>query len=217
MVRSRQGTIRIAIADDHTIFRDGLRRVLAAEPDFEVVGEACNGLEVHDLLRNSKPDILLLDLKMPVLDGLGVLRQLSGHKLKTRIIVLTASEDSQDHAASLQLGAAAVALKRDTTDSLIATIRSVHNGEAKAVAPPQAPAETPQLQPDPDLPLTPREREIAELAVQGLTNRQMAAKLSVSEQTVKNHLHNIFEKLGFSDRLELALYVVHKRRRTHTT
>lgn len=211
MARARQKTIRIAMADDHTIFRDGLRRVLEMEPDFEVVGEARNGLEALDLLRSSQPDILLLDLKMPSLDGLGVLRQLAGQTLKTRIIVLTASEDAQEHTESMHLGAWAVALKRDTTDSLIATIRGVHNGEMKAATPAQSTAQG-TLEPDLGLPLTPRERQIAELAVQGLTNRQMAATLAVSEQTIKNHLHNIFEKLGFSDRLELALYVVHRRR-----
>jgi len=158
MLRPGQNTIRIALADDHTIFRDGLRQLLDAEPDFSVVGEARDGVEALEVVRGSKPDILLLDLKMPALDGLGVLRQLAVRRSKTQVIVLTSSDDTQEHAEAIKLGAAAVTLKRDSTDTLLSAIRSVYRGEAPAPAPPTNGAE---LQPDPDLPLTSREREIA--------------------------------------------------------
>ena len=215
MAQPPRKPIRIAVADDHTIFRDGLRQVLATEPDLEVVGEACNGLEVPKLLSTCDPDILLLDLKMPVLDGLAALQRLAGQKLKTRVIVLTASEDRDEHTQATELGAAAVVLKRDSTDSLTETIRRVYKDERRRVVVAKLPNPRPTAVADLELPITAREREIADLAVQRLTNKEMAQKLAISEQTVKNHLRNIFGKLGFSDRLQLALYVVNRQRGTN--
>ncbi len=199
--------IRIALADDHTIFRDGVRRLLALEPDFKVVAEARNGMEALEVLQQHRPDILLLDLRMPDLDGLAILQQIQGQGLKTRIIVLTASEDERDYAYAIQLGASGFVLKQNTTDVLIEAIRKVHQGEFWKSETPKAPGRQGLLQ---ELPLTPREQEIAALVAQGLMNKEIAARLFISDQTVKNHLHNIFEKLGVSDRLELALYFIHK-------
>jgi DNA-binding NarL/FixJ family response regulator len=217
--------IRIVVADDHPIFRDGLCRLLALEPDFEVVAQAQDGRQVLDVLQQYEPDILLLDLKMPGLDGLATLQRLQNSKHKTRVIVLTASEDKNEFVQAMKLGTAGIVLKQSATDLLIKSIRKVNAGEiwldshtTAAVmrqfatgADEPAPAGTPassSRERERSL-LSQREREIVALVAQGFKNKEMAEKMFISEQTVKNHLHNIFDKLGVSDRLELALYAIH--------
>jgi two-component system, NarL family, nitrate/nitrite response regulator NarL len=217
------GKIRIVVADDHPIFRDGLCRLLALEPDFEVVAQAQDGRQVLDVLQQYEPDILLLDLKMPGLDGLTTLQKLQGSKHKTRVIVLTASEDKNEFIQAMKLGTSGIVLKQSATELLIKSIRKVNAGEiwldshttaavmrqfatgAEEVpvgAPPSGRERERSL-------LSQREREIVALVAQGFKNKEMAEKMFISEQTVKNHLHNIFDKLGVSDRLELALYAIH--------
>ncbi len=207
--------IRIAIADDQPIVREALIARLSLEDDFEVVAEARDGHQVPQVLETVDPDILLLDLSMPELDGLATLRLLQGRRLKTRIILLTASEDRSKHIQAVKLGACGVVLKHATTDLLIKSIRKVHEGEiwlerktlAVLVKQLLSPAATSAAARQP-AGLTGREREILELVGQGLRNRQISEQLTISEQTVKNHLHSIFRKLGFGDRLELTLYAL---------
>src|SRR5579871_2431657 len=220
--------IRIVVADDHPIFRDGLCKLLALEEDFEVVAQAQDGRQVLDVLQQHEPDILLLDLKMPGLDGLATLQRLQVAKNKTRVIVLTASDDKNEFVQAMKLGTSGIVLKQTATDLLIKSIRKVHAGEiwldshtTAAVirqfvaaedappAPPQAPSRERERSP-----LSQREREIVALVAQGFKNKEMAEKMFISEQTVKNHLHNIFDKLGVSDRLELALYAIHNNLHT---
>ena len=210
--------IRIAIADDHTIFRDGLRKLLSLETDFEVRAEAKDGSEVLDVLRQSEPDVLLLDLKMPGLDGIAVLQRIQNQKLKTKIIVLTASDDEGEYVQAMKYGTSGIVLKQTATELLIKSIRKVHQGEiwldAKTTAAVMrqfaAPGEMggPRERERPRL--SNREREIVALVAQGFKNKEIAERMFISEQTVKNHLHNIFDKLGVSDRLELALYASHR-------
>ena len=217
--------IRIVVADDHPIFRDGLCRLLALEPDFEVVAQAQDGRQVLDVLQQHEPDILLLDLKMPGLDGLATLQRLQTSKHKTRVIVLTASEDKNEFVQAMKLGTSGIVLKQSATDLLIKSIRKVNAGEiwldshtTAAVmrrfatgGPEEAPVGAPpssSRERERSL-LSQREREIVALVAQGFKNKEMAEKMFISEQTVKNHLHNIFDKLGVSDRLELALYAIH--------
>ena len=212
--------IRIVIADDHPIFRDGLRKLLALEDDFEVVAEARDGKEVLDVLEQLEPDILLLDLKMPGLDGLSALQRLQNSRLKTKVIVLTASEDKNQFVQAMKFGTSGIVLKQTATELLIKSIRKVHGGEiwldshttAAVMRQFSAPSEplTPGMRDRERSPLSQREREIVSLVAQGFKNKEMAEKMFISEQTVKNHLHNIFDKLGVSDRLELALYAIHK-------
>src|SRR5580692_9223652 len=121
--------IRIVVADDHPIFRDGLCRLLALEPDFEVVAQAQDGRQVLDVLQQHEPDILLLDLKMPGLDGLATLQRLQTSKHKTRVIVLTASEDKNEFVQAMKLGTSGIVLKQSATDLLIKSIRKVYAGE----------------------------------------------------------------------------------------
>src|ERR1017187_4433851 len=224
--------IRIVVADDHPIFRDGLCRLLALEDDFEVVAQAQDGRQVLDVLQQFEPDILLLDLKMPGLDGLATLQRLQTTKNRTRVIVLTASDDKNEFVQAMKLGTSGIVLKQTATEMLIKSIRKVHAGEiwldshttaavirtfvaadeAAAAAPPQQLSSAPRDRER--SPLSQREREIVALVAQGFKNKEMAEKMFISEQTVKNHLHNIFDKLGVSDRLELALYAIHNNLHT---
>jgi DNA-binding NarL/FixJ family response regulator len=221
--------IRIVVADDHPIFRDGLCKLLALEEDFEVVAQAQDGKQVLDVLQQLKPDVLLLDLKMPGLDGLATLQRLQAAKNRTRVIVLTASDDKNEFVQAMKLGTSGIVLKQTATELLIKSIRKVHAGEIwldshttaavirQFVANDETPAPlTPQTQSRERerSPLSQREREIVALVAQGFKNKEMAEKMFISEQTVKNHLHNIFDKLGVSDRLELALYAIHNNLHT---
>jgi two-component system, NarL family, nitrate/nitrite response regulator NarL len=223
--------IRIVVADDHPIFRDGLCRLLALEEDFEVVAQAQDGRQVLDVLQQYEPDILLLDLKMPGLDGLATLQRLQASKNRTRVIVLTASDDKNEFVQAMKLGTSGIVLKQTATELLIKSIRKVHAGEIwldshttaavirqfvandDAPAPPIPTASAPSRERERS-PLSQREREIVALVAQGFKNKEMAEKMFISEQTVKNHLHNIFDKLGVSDRLELALYAIHNNLHT---
>ena len=221
--------IRIVVADDHPIFRDGLCKLLGLEEDFEVVAQAQDGRQVLDVLQQYAPDILLLDLKMPGLDGLATLQRLQAVKNKTRVIVLTASDDKNEFVQAMKLGTSGIVLKQTATELLIKSIRKVHAGEiwldshttaavirqfvaADDNPPPSAPQASPRERER--SPLSQREREIVALVAQGFKNKEMAEKMFISEQTVKNHLHNIFDKLGVSDRLELALYAIHNNLHT---
>ena len=209
--------IRIAIADDHPIFRDGLRKLLALEEDFKVVAEARDGKEVLDILQRDEPDILLLDLKMPGLDGLSTLQRLQAQKTKTRVIVLTASDNEDEYVQAMKFGTSGIVLKQTATELLIKSIRKVYSGEiwldsrttAAVMRQFASPADAAGKDRERS-PLRQREREIVVLVAQGFKNKEIAERMFISEQTVKNHLHNIFDKLGVSDRLELALYAIHK-------
>jgi DNA-binding NarL/FixJ family response regulator len=220
--------IRIVVADDHPIFRDGLCKLLTLEDDFEVVAQAQDGRQVLDILQQLEPDILLLDLKMPGLDGLATLQKLQTARNKTRVIVLTASDDKNEFVQAMKFGTSGIVLKQTATELLIKSIRKVHAGEiwldshttaavirqfvAAEEMPPPPMASAPRDRER--SPLSQREREIVALVAQGFKNKEMAEKMFISEQTVKNHLHNIFDKLGVSDRLELALYAIHNNLHT---
>ncbi len=211
-------SIRVLVADDHTIFREGLCRLLEAEDDITVIGEARSGRECLSQVGKLNPDILLLDLKMPDLDGLAVLSELGGSESVVRTIVLTASEDERDYVETVRRGARGIVLKQAATERLLEGIRKVHRGEiwidqrvaAEVVKAMSRPATAPSTRGEKGL-LTPREGQIVSLVTQGFRNKEIAEKLSISEQTVKNHLQNIYDKLGVSDRLELALYALHHK------
>ena len=216
MTKAKQA-IRILVADDHAIFRDGLRKLLEVADDVQIVGEASNGVECVKMLAKYKPDILLLDLRMPEKDGLGVLEEVNFDSLPTRVIVLTAAEDDRDVVRAMRLGARGVVLKQSASDLLLKSIRKVSDGEiwldnrmtAEVIDAFKKSSESGQRREKPLL--SDREKEIVQLVAQGFRNREIGEKLFISEQTVKNHLHNIFDKLGVSDRLELALYAIHHR------
>jgi DNA-binding NarL/FixJ family response regulator len=213
-------TIRILIADDHPIFRDGLKRLLELEPSFRVVGEASDGVEAVKLTRQLKPDILLLDLAMPRVPGLEALAELASGQVPVRTILLTAAIERTQIVEALQLGARGIVLKESATELLMKSIRSVMAGQywvgresvSDLVATlrelmPRGGEEPPGRR----YGLTPRELEVISTIVAGYTNKDIAEKFSISEQTVKHHLTNIFDKLGVSNRLELALFAVNHR------
>ena len=208
---SAPGAIRVLIADDHQMFREALRRMLQTESGIEVVGEARDGLEVLNLVDAVAADVLLLDLAMPAVSGLDVLKQLSERGSRIRAILLTGTADRQQEVRAIRLGARGVVVKDASLDLLVKSIRDVMAGhywigheqmgdliESVAERESRRPLET----------LTRREMQMIRAVVQGATNRQMAQQLGLSAQTIKNHLSGIFDKLGVSSRLELALFAV---------
>src|ERR1700688_1703704 len=220
-MEKKKATVRIVIADDHPIVRDGLKKLLLLEDDFEIVGEAGDGREVLEKVQALDPDVLLLDLRMPNLDGLSALQALQQTNKRTRVIILTASEDKNEFVQAMKLGCSGIVLKQTAPELIIKSIRKVHGGEiwldshttAAVMRQFAAPGEIGSSRSGKSRersPLSQREREIVQLVAQGYKNKEMAEKMFISEQTVKNHLHNIFDKLGVSDRLELALYAIHK-------
>lgn len=207
--------IRIVIADDHQLFRDGLRNLLGSDPDFEVIGEAGDALAAVDAVRNLQPDVLLLDLAMPKASGLETLRLLIGHNLPTRVIVLTAAIGRIETVQAVQLGARGVVLKADASRLLFESIVAVADGHfwlGSQKLPDQEKAlrkalNTGDQQPS-EFDLSPREREIVAALAEGMSNREMAQRFGLSEVTVKHHLNSIFDKCGVSNRLELALFAL---------
>jgi DNA-binding NarL/FixJ family response regulator len=220
MDNKRSQTIRIVIADDHPIFRDGLRRLLEAEPGLKVIGEASDGSDAVRLARQLKPDVMLLDLAMPRQPGLEALRDLSiGGANGVKVILLTAAAEKHQIVEALQLGARGVVLKDSATQLLLKSIHTVMAGEywvgREAVSnlvqylrmQMQASNEESRQK---KFGLTPRELEIVSAVVAGYSNKEIAEYFKISEDTVKHHLSNIFDKLGVSTRLELALFAVNQ-------
>jgi len=218
---NKKSQIRIVIADDHPIFRDGLRRLLEAEPKFTVIGEACDGAEAVKLARQLKPDILLLDLAMPRHPGLEALREMNSNAgpQAVRIILLTAAAEKNQIVEALQLGARGVVMKDSATQLLLKSIDTVMSGEywvgRESVSNlvqylrnlVQSSGEEARQR---KFGLTPRELEIVSAVVAGYANKEIAEYFKISEDTVKHHLSNIFDKLGVSTRLELALFAVNQ-------
>ena len=212
---TKESSVRILIADDHTIFRDGLRRLLEAEPELQVAGEAADGAETIAQTRELSPDVLLLDLAMPRVPGMDVLRELSANsEMHTKIIVLTAAVERLEIVQALQLGARGVVMKDAATQLLMKAIRTVMGGQywigREAVG---DIVEFMRSNPSGDKParnygLTKREMDILTTIVAGLSNKEIARRFSLSEDTVKHHLTNIFDKVGVASRLELALFAI---------
>jgi len=209
--------IRILIADGHPIFRAGLKQLLSREPDISVVGEAENGPQVLKKVGELNPRILILDLLLPGMNGLGVLQELQQKQKKTRVIILTALEKEEDFVNAMRLGTAGLVLKEASLDVLVKCVRKVEAGEIwldtrmTAAVTKEFSGLGPSGRRERDSsPLSSREKQVVGLVSQGFKNKEVAQRMFISEQTVKNHLHNIFDKLGVSDRLELALYVIHK-------
>jgi two-component system nitrate/nitrite response regulator NarL len=211
-------SIRILIADDHAIFRDGLRKLLESEPEFEVVGDATNGEETLQLVAQLLPDILLLDISMPGMSGLQVIENLRKNKSissSVRTILLTASVDKSEMVQALIYGVHGIVAKHVASQMLFKAIRGVMAGDLwvtreivseliQALRLRQGPVQGTARIYD----LTPRERAIIRAVVDGQVNKDIAATFNISEYTVKHHLTRIFDKLGVSNRVELAMFAV---------
>lgn len=209
--------IRILIADDHPIFRDGLRRLLESEANLQVVGEAADGRQAIELVNQTKPEILLLDVAMPNLPGLEALRELSESQSPVKVVILTASIEQRQMLLALQLGAKGVVLKESATQVLMKALETVHAGGfwvGKASVPDLKELvlqDLPTAQPESSgekWGLTRREMQMVAAIVEGCSNRDIAQKFGVREDTVKHHLTSIFSKLGVNTRLELALFAL---------
>ena len=211
--------IRIAVADGHPNFLTSLCNLLTPEEDFRVVARAGDGREILEAVEKHEPDILLLDLGLPASGGWTVLKKLWTSPAKTKVIVLAESKDEDKFVQAMRFGACGVVMKQTGRELFIKCIRKVHAGEIwldsdtmVAVMRRFSSGSEPTLPGGPDedfFRLTQRELEMVTLVTQGFRNKEIAQKLSLSEQTVKNHLHNIFDKLAVCDRLELALHAVH--------
>jgi DNA-binding NarL/FixJ family response regulator len=216
---TNKDVVRVVIADDHPIFREGLRRLLESEPGFQVAGEAQDGREAVKLVRQLQPDILLLDVVMPGVTGLVALQELAKGGDVVKTILLTAQIDQDDMVTALQLGARGVMLKEAATQILFKCIRAVMDGQywvgsegvanlVQTLRKMMAAASEP---PKKTFGLTKRELEVVGTIVGGYSNKDIAKKFTISEDTVKHHLTNIFNKVGVSSRLELALFAVNHK------
>ncbi len=212
--------VRIGLADDHQMFRDAVRRLLDSEPDLVVVGEASDGAEAVALTLQYEPDILLLDVAMPHGNGMQVLQQIAAASKATRIIMVTGAVEEYELRQALRLGARGFVLKESGAEQLLESIRVVHGGEyfvgrecmadlVSAVRNRGVVIEGKVPPRKADFGLTTRERQIVSAVVNAYQNKEIAEKFAISEKTVKHHLTNIFNKVGVSNRLELALFAVH--------
>lgn len=202
---------RILIADDHAVVRAGLRAVLQTNPELELAGEASGGLEALELVQQIHPDVLVLDLSMPDLDGISVTRQVKETNPQTRILILTVHEDEALLREAIKSGASGYILKRAAESELVSAIQVILRGDLyvdpsllRSLLDEQAKSKP--AQPELVEPLTPREVDVLKLIVEGYTNRQIAEKLSISTRTVEGHRANLSEKLGLHSRVELVRF-----------
>jgi two-component system nitrate/nitrite response regulator NarL len=216
--------IRVLIADGHPIVLEGLRTVLGQLPTLQLIGEASDGMEAIEKTVSLDPDVVLMELKLPRVDGLTVLRSIQARASRSRVILFSSSDHKEDFVEAMKLGCSGI-LSKDSSITLIEkSIQKVFAGEiwldsnttAAVIRQFASPTDFPAVHAGGNgkasrerAQLSQREREIIVLIAQGYKNKEIAEKMFITEQTVKNHLHNVFDKLGVSDRLELALYAIH--------
>ncbi len=206
--------IRVVLCEDHALVREGTRRVLAESAEIVVLGEAGDGRQAVELIEKHRPDVAVLDIRMPKLSGIEVLRQIRASSPATRALMLTAHDDDEFILAAMDAGAAGYLLKTARPAELLDAIRRVHAGEP--VLQPSIAAKVARLwqrgatatRKDLVEPLSPREREVLELAAGGLRNRAIAERLGISSRTVEGHFNSILTKLGVSSRLEAVLFAI---------
>jgi len=202
---SEPGKIRVALVDDHAVIRAGLQQLLAGTDDIEVVATAENGAQALEVVRRERPDVVLMDLQMPEVDGVAATRMIMAEGLGTDVLVLTSYSDGERIVAALDAGAVGYLLKDADPEDVLQGIRAVSRGEspihpraARALL--GVRAGTTQVQ------LTARESEVLKLVKDGLANKQIARRLDISERTVKAHLTSAFSRIGVADRTQAALW-----------
>ena len=216
--------ITIVIVDDHPLFRQGVIDTLSFEPDFRMAGEATDGEEALALIRNLQPDVAIVDVNLPGMNGQQVTRQVVSEKLPTRVVLLTAYDDAEQQLHAMRVGAAAYCVKDVRPETLAMIVREVHAGNYAIGEMILRPDElsswlTPQaemvMRPYSDIaepfePLSAREMEVLGQLTRGLSNKEIARELGISHQTVKNHVTAILRKLGVEDRTQAALYALRR-------
>jgi DNA-binding NarL/FixJ family response regulator len=202
------------IVDDQTLFRVGLARLLESDPRIEIVGEACDGAEAVQMAGSLKPDVVLMDLKMPNLDGTGATREIVAKHPEVKVLILTTFDADNHVIQALKSGASGYILKNSKLESIVSSLLAIRSGErvmatagADRVLEMLTGSATPKEFYDG---LTTRELEILKLLAGGMANKQIAFQLSISEKTVRNHVSNMYEKLNVYDRTQAALYAVRK-------
>src|SRR5439155_3681358 len=203
--------IRVIVADDHPIVLEGLAQLFNIEKDFKVVEQCSSGAEALDAVQRLKPDVLVLDVRMPKVDGLTVLRELAARKSPTRVVLLTAEINDNEVLDAVRLGVSSIVLKETASQMLLQAARAASRGEQMLDDRSVRRALDHLLRREAGVAaarrvLTPRELEIVRMVATGLRNKQIGEALSISEGTVKIHLHSIYAKLGVSGRVELTLY-----------
>ncbi len=205
--------ISVVLADDHVLMRKGLKKILEMEDDIEVIGEASDGIEAIDVVKDKKPDVLLLDINMPRLNGIEVTSELKKQKQKTKIIILTIYDDREYLLELIKIGVSGYILKDIEPEGLMEAVRSVSRGEVyiqptltralvaeyKRLTRPVVGAKRP---------ITAREKEVMAYIAEGLSNIEISAKLGISEKTVKNHVSSILKKLDLMDRTQIAIFAL---------
>jgi two-component system, NarL family, response regulator LiaR len=205
---------RVLLVDDHRMVRQGLIFFLSTQPEITIVGEAETGEQALELIEDLKPDVVLLDLVLPTLGGIDVLREIHSNHPTVDVIILSSFVDNEKVRQAIQAGAAGYLMKDVDPDELVNAIRSARRGElylhpeaARRLAEAMRPGPDDQQEPLPDV-LTEREREVLELVTRGLSNQEIADHLSVGLKTVKSHMTNIFQKLELENRVQAALYAL---------
>ena len=205
------GKIQILIADDHSIVREGLKQLLELEEDFEVVGQASNGVETIEKVKELEPDVLLLDINMPTMNGIKALKKLKEDGLDTKVVILTIHEDKECILETMQIGASGYILIDSDSAIFFKAIRDTYTGESYIQ--PKLAADLIRELNRPKVSrikneneLTQREYEVITLIADGMNNKDIADRLFISEKTVKNHVSNIFRKINVSDRTQAAIY-----------
>jgi DNA-binding NarL/FixJ family response regulator len=203
--------IRVVLVDDQSLFRAGIRMLVASQPDLEVVGEAGDGREALDVVRTTRPDVVLMDIRMPVMDGLTATAEILAQPDAPRIVMLTTFDLDEAAARAIRQGASGFLLKDADPEFLLAAIRTVHAGSSVIAASATRDlfahfAEAPKPVPEQYTTLTEREREIFALAARGLSNAEIAAREFLSEATVKTHISRILTKLALRDRVQLVVF-----------
>lgn len=215
-MKSQAEKIKVLIVDDHQMVRQGLRTFLELHEDLTVVGEAGDGITAVELCRRRKPNVMLIDLVMPLMDGIETIRQIKTANAGVKVIALTSFTEEEKILPAIQAGASSYLLKDVTPEDLVEVIRAVHRGEVRLnqeitgklieqiIRQPDSAGGAPNPMAD----LTERERDVARLIGQGQSNQNIARTLFISDKTVKTHVSNILRKLNLTDRTQLAIYAI---------